>query len=319
MNAIKGLHHITAVAGDPQRNVDFYRQVLGQRLVKTTVNFDDPGTYHFYFGDEAGSPGTILTFFPWAGMRPGVPGNGEAAAVAYAVPASSLDYWTTRLREFGVVVGERQERFGETVIPFRDPDGMGLELVGVAEPPTVQYWAGGPVPAIAALRGFHTTTLWVSEIETTAQILQDSMGYDLIGREGSRYRFRAAGSAPGTNIDLLHRPDQPRGRFGAGSVHHIAFRVPDDAEQLAYLGALRAAGLQVTPVQDRQYFHSIYFRVPAGVLFELATDPPGFLLDESLATLGTTLRLPPWLEPQRVEIAARLPQLDLTAAGDKAP
>ncbi len=306
---IRGLHHITAVAGNPQRNVDFYQQVLGQRLVKTTINFDDPGTYHLYYGDEAGSPGTILTFFPWAHVRPGTPGNGEAAAMAYTIPRDAVDYWEARLREYGVVVGERQSRFGEAVIPFRDPDGMALELVTDESLPAFDHWDNGPVPEAAALHGFHSVTLWVDELQSTAAVLTESLGYSFVGQEGQRYRYQADSDAMGTVVDLLHRPGGARGRFGSGSIHHIAFRVRDDAEQLAYLDALRSVGLQVTPVQDRQYFHSIYYRVPAGVLFEMATDPPGFLLDEPVESLGSTLRLPPWLEGQRAEIQAVLPEL----------
>jgi glyoxalase family protein len=309
LQPIQGLHHITAVAGDPQRNVDFYQQVLGQRLVKTTVNFDDPGTYHLYYGDATGSPGTILTFFPWAHVRPGSVGNGEAATVAYAIPRDSVAYWQARLAEHGVVAGETSERWGETVLPFRDPDGMMLELVGTDRAPLFDHWADGPVPEAHALRGFHSVTLWVDEAATTAKILQESLGYSAAGQEGNRSRFVAGSDAMGVGVDLLQRPGAARGRFGAGSIHHIAFRVADDAEQLAYLDALRGAGLQVTPVQDRQYFHSIYYRVPAGVLFEMATDPPGFLLDESRETLGTALRLPPWLEDQRAQIERALPPL----------
>lgn len=312
LEPIRGLHHITAVAGDPQRNVDFYQQVLGQRLVKTTVNFDDPGTYHLYYGDGVGSPGTVLTFFPWAHVRAGVAGNGEAAAVAYAIPGDSVPYWRERLAEHGVVVGENQQRFGETVIPFRDPDGMALELIATDRLPDFEHWAAGPVPEAHALRGFHSVTLWLDEVASTAKILQTSLGYNPVGQEGSRHRYASDAVAMGTVVDLLHRPGGSRGRFGAGSIHHIAFRVQDDAEQMAYLSALRAAGQQVTPVQDRQYFHSIYYRVPAGVLFEMATDPPGFLLDESPEALGGALRLPPWLEEQRPRIEQALPPLRRT-------
>lgn len=309
LEPIQGLHHITAVAADPQRNVDFYQQVLGQRLVKTTVNFDDPGTYHLYYGDRSGSPGTILTFFPWAHVRRGVPGNGEAAAVGYAIPRTSVDYWRVRLADHGVVVGEVQTRFGETVIPFQDPDGMALELVAGDRLPDFDHWTDGPVPETHALRGFHSVTLWLDEVATTGQILASSMGYRAAGQEGDRTRYAADSTDMGVIVDLLHRPGEARGRFGAGSIHHIAFRVEDDAQQLAYLAALRGAGLQVTPVQDRQYFHSIYYRVPAGVLFEMATDPPGFLLDEAVEALGEQLRLPPWLEDQRPQIERALPPL----------
>ncbi len=311
MNPIQGLHHITAMAGDAQANLDFYHALLGQRLVKRTVNFDDPGTYHFYFADETGTPGTVMTFFPWPMARRGEPGNGEAAAFAYAVGPSSLGYWRERLAAAGVVRGTAETRFGQTVLPFRDPDGIRLELVAVDDPPAVGHWADGPVPAEHALRGFHSVTLWLDETDATAALLTGQLGHTLAGREGARSRYSAAGDGAGLHVDLLHRPGQPRGRFGAGSIHHIAFRTADDAEQDAYQTALRAAGFGVTPVRDRQYFHSIYFRSPGGVLFEIATDAPGFLSDESAAELGRSLRLPPWLEPRRAEIESYLPAIEL--------
>ncbi|MEZ4518849.1 MAG: ring-cleaving dioxygenase [Chloroflexota bacterium] len=226
-------------------------------------------------------------------------GNSEAAAVGYTISPESVDYWEARLREFGIVAGEKQTRFGETVIPFRDPDGMVLELITGESLPAVAHWQGGPISEEYGLRGFHSVTLWVGEVESTGRILQESLGYTFVGQEGDRYRFQAGEPDRGIIVDLLHRPGESRGRFGAGSIHHIAFRVRDDAEQLAYQQLLREAGLQVTPVQDRQYFHSIYYRVPAGVLFEMATNPPGFLLDEPVESLGTSLKLPPWLESQR--------------------
>jgi glyoxalase family protein len=295
------------MAGDPQANLDFYHNLLGQRLVKKTVNFDDPGTYHFYFADATGTPGTVLTFFPWPHARRGAPGNGEAAAVAYTIRPGSADYWRARLGAAGVVVGQSQTRFGQEVIPFRDPDGMAVELVVSDAPATVQYWTEGPVPAEHALRGFHSVTLWLDEVERTAALLTGPMGYTLVGQEGSRTRLAGASGDIGLYVDLLHRPGQPRGRFGVGSIHHVAFRTIDDGEQLEYQAALRAAGFDVTPVRDRQYFHSIYFRAPGGVLFEVATDAPGFLYDETADALGSALRLPPWLEPRRAEIEAYLP------------
>lgn len=309
MNPIKGLHHLTAVAGNPQANIDFYQSVLGQRLVKRTVNFDDPGTYHFYFGDESGSPGTILTFFPWAHVKRGVTGNGESAAVAYSIPPASVGYWRQRLAAHGLIVGQPQERFGAEVIPFQDRDGMPLELIADDRRLAVHHWADGPVPAEHALRGFHSTTLWLDQMDGAETVLTDHMGYRVVGREGARTRLAAQDGEPGSFIDLLHRPGQPRGRFGAGSVHHVAFRAADDAEQLEYLAALAAAGYGVTSVQDRQYFHSIYYRIPGGVLFEIATDPPGFTFDETLADLGSGLKLPPWLEPRRREIERVLPAI----------
>lgn len=310
MQPVQGLHHITAVAKDPQANVDFYHHVLGQRLVKTTVNFDDPGTYHFYYGDEVGTPGTIMTFFPWRHVVKGRPGNGETAAVGYGIRPNAVPFWLDHLARQGVTTGPRQTRFGADVIPFSDPDGMQLELIVTDEPAALRYWADGPIPEAAALQGFHSVTLWLGEVERTGALLTDDLGYTFVGQEDNRYRFRGASDGMGVYVDILHRPGAAFGRFGAGSIHHIAFRTVDDAEQLAYLRALRAAGHNVTPVQDRQYFHSIYFRSPGGVLFEVATDAPGFAYDEPVAQLGTGLRLPPWLEAQRDKIAAILPPFE---------
>lgn len=307
MQPIQGLHHITAVAGDPQANINFYHQVLGQRFVKKTVNFDDPGTYHFYFADEVGTPGTVLTFFPWQHMRRGERGIGETTAVAYTIAPDSIGYWQERLAAHGVVVGEVETRFDTAVLPFHDPDGMPLELIASGEKGNFRHWANGPVPEEHALRGFHGVTLWLNTVEPTAAVLTEQMGYTFVGQEGSRYRYRGASADGGLYVDILHRPGQRRGSFGAGSIHHIAFRTVDDSEQLEYLQTLRQAGLQVTPVQDRQYFHSIYFREPGGVLFEVATDAPGFLIDETVEELGSHLKLPPWFEQHRAEIERALP------------
>jgi glyoxalase family protein len=311
MKPIQGLHHITAVAGDPQANLDFYHRLLGQRLVKKTVNFDDPGTYHFYFGDETGTPGTILTFFPWAHMKRGVTGNGETTAVAYTIRPDAIAYWRERLSDAGVMVGETETRFGHEVIAFHDPDGMRIEFVANDLSATINHWAAGPVPADYALRGFHSVTLQLGAVEPTADLLTGHMGYTFVGQEGQRYRYAGASGDVGLYVDILHRPDTAPGRFGAGSIHHIAFRTVDDAEQVEYQEALRRVGFGVTPVRDRQYFHSIYFRSPGGVLFEVATDAPGFLYDEPVEMLGRELRLPPWLEAHRPDIEAALPVIYL--------
>ncbi|MCO5205013.1 MAG: ring-cleaving dioxygenase [Anaerolineae bacterium] len=310
MQPIQGIHHITAFASDPQRNVDFYHTLLGQRMVKTTINFDDPGTYHFYFADEIGTPGTVMTFFPWPHARRGTPGNGEVAATGYTIRPNSADYWRHRLTENGVTIGTRHMRFGQEVIPFRDPDGMALELIVSDEPATIQPWRGSPIPAEHELRGFHSATLWVDSAEHTAAILLGQFNYTFVGQEGNRYRYKGASNDIGVYIDLLERPGQPRGSQGAGSVHHIAFRTVDDTEQAEYQSQLRLAGYHVTDVKDRQYFHSIYFREPNGVLFEIATDAPGFLYDEPVETLGTTLRLPPWLEQHRETIENAVPKFN---------
>ncbi|MEM7347539.1 MAG: ring-cleaving dioxygenase [Chloroflexota bacterium] len=308
MKDIQGIHHITAFAKNPQANVDFYHTVLGQRLVKTTVNFDDPGTYHLYYGDEVGTPGTIMTFFPWPNAARGYPGNGEVAVTGYTIRRDSVEYWQNRFADQAIEFGDIETRFGEQVIPFKDPGGMQLELVTSEAPATIQHWAEGPIPEEHAILGFHSATLWVSSAAPTAIVLTDQMGYTFVGQEDNRWRYQGASNDIGLYVDLLERPGQPRGRMGAGSVHHIAFRTVDDEEQLEYLTKLSRAGLQVTPVQDRQYFHSIYFREPNGVLFEVATDAPGFYYDEPIAELGRSLKLPPWLEPNRSLIEKRLPQ-----------
>ncbi len=309
MQPVQGIHHITAFASDPQANVDFYQHVLGQRLVKTTVNFDDPGTYHLYYGDEIGSPGTVLTFFPWVGAERGQRGRGEIGAVAYAIRQESLDFWRAHLVEHGVNVHNGGERFGAPVLMFEDPDGMPLELVASDAPDTIRTWREGPIPVEHALRGFHGLTLWADRVELTADVLTGVMGYQFAGQEDNRWRYVSAG-APGPHVDVLVLPQLARGAMGAGSVHHVAYRARDDAEQLDYQRQIAQTGLRVTEVRDRQYFHSIYFREPGGVLFEIATDGPGFLIDEPVEQLGTSLKLPPWLEPQRDTIARILPSFE---------
>ncbi|MBP7999461.1 MAG: ring-cleaving dioxygenase [Chloroflexi bacterium] len=309
MQPIPGIHHITVLAKNPQANVDFYQRVLGQRLVKTTVNFDDPGTYHLYYGDEVGSPGTILTFFPWPTVARGIPGQGEVGAVAYTIAPDSLAYWQERLAAHGVVVKVDKNRFGAAALSFADPDGLRVELITLTDPAPIHHWAEGPIPAAHTLRGFHSATLWVRETQATANLLTHLLGYVLVGQEGSRWRYQTEAGEVGGMIDLVARPELPRGRMGAGSVHHIAFRTANDGTQREYQLALTETGLRVTPVQDRQYFHSIYFREPNGVLFEIATDPPGFTADETIPELGSRLKLPPWLEPQRQEIEQLLPPL----------
>jgi glyoxalase family protein len=311
MKPIQGLHHITAVAGDPQKNVDFYRLILGQRLIKRTVNFDDPGTYHFYYGDEIGTPGTIMTYFPWRHVRPGRKGNGETAAVAYAIRAETVGFWQRWLTKNGVAWGPVESRFGAEGLTLEDPGGMTLELIVSDDPATLHHWEAGPIPEPHALKGFHGVTLWLDEVEATAAVLTGPMGYQFVGQEGARYRYKGASNDIGLYVDLLHRPGQAPAQFGAGSVHHIAFRTVDDAEQAEYQQSLHRAGLGVTPVRDRQYFHSIYFREPGGVLFEVATDAPGFLYDEPVAELGQHLKLPPWLEEHRPKITQALPPFEL--------
>ncbi len=308
MNSIAGLHHVTAIASNPQRNLDFYTEKLGLRFVKKTINFDDPGTYHFYFGDDTGAPGTILTFFPWPHAAKGTVGVGEVMATAFSIPTGSSTYWTERLRSLNITFDE-STRFGVQVIGLADPDGMRLELIEQAE-----AHAGTPprysdVPAAFAIQGFYGVTLLERRVEPTAGLL-DVMGLKLLERDGEYIRFATGGDALGRFVDVLVDEGARPGRPGAGSVHHIAFRNTDDTDQLAWHDKL-APLAAVTPVQERTYFRSIYFREPGGVLFEMATDTPGFLIDEPAESLGEALRIPEWYERQRTAIEARLLPLQL--------
>ena len=309
-NKIRGLHHVTAIASDPQRNLDFYVRLLGLRFVKRTVNFDDPGTYHFYFGDNRGTPGTILTFFPWPGARRGIRGTGQIEATAFAISPDSVSYWLERFKEHHVTAERTSPRFSEEVIRFVDPDGLLLELIGSKSLTALEPWPNSPVPTEHALHGFHSVSAALEGYERTARLLTDSFGYRLSEKSGNRFRFASADEdAPGRIIDLLCLPDTGMGHVAAGSVHHIAFRAKDEAEQLKWRQHLVDLGYNVTPVIDRTYFHSIYFREPGGVLFEIATEPPGFTLDETLEELGTHLRLPPWMESARKQIEKILPRI----------
>jgi len=306
---IVGLHHVTAIASDPQRNLDFYTQVLGLRFVKRTVNFDDPGTYHFYFGDDEGSPGTILTFFPWPHAMRGSTGLGEVTRTAFSVPADALGYWEQRLSQKKILVEHSGRRFEEDVLTFADPDGMRIEIVAHVDSGKANAPRFASVPPEYAIRGFFGVTLLEQEELETARIL-NMMGFHNVAQEGSRVRFAAEGNALGNHIDLLIDAAAGYGRPGAGSVHHIAFRAKDDAAQEEWRNEI-AKHLEVTPVLDRTYFHSIYFREPGGVLFELATDPPGFSLDESIDSLGEGLRIPQWLESKRDLIEKQLVPITL--------
>ena len=308
---IVGLHHVTAIASNPQRNLDFYTQVLGLRFVKRTINFDDPGSYHFYFGDDLGSPGTILTFFPWPNASRGSLGAGETSATAFSVPGTALAFWEDRLSTAGVSI-TRADRFGDVVLGFTDLDGMRLEVIGHDDAGHAHAPRTSEIPAEHAIRGFHGVTLNEAGLERTAPVLE-KMGFARAGQEGDRYRFSAEGAALGRHVDIVVHPQANHGRMGAGSVHHIAFRAADDAEQLAWRETIQRMALNVTTVQDRTYFHSIYFREPGGVLFEIATDPPGFSLDEPVEKLGEELKLPPWLEPRRAVVEAALPVIRLHA------
>jgi glyoxalase family protein len=304
-----GLHHVTVFSGAAARNAEFYTAVLGLRLVKKTVNFDDPGTYHLYYGDETGRPGTILTFFPIAHAAPGRAGVGETQETAFRVPRASIGWWTHRLIEKGVSHEALEQVFGEPTLRLRDPDGTALALVGVAEAGEAPAWTGGAVPAEHAIRGMHGVTLLLDTAEATGAILTGVLGFAETGREGGAIRY--AGTArEGTFVTLRAVGGFLRGRTGAGSVHHIAFRAADDAAQAAMAQALTERfGLSVTEQRDRQYFRSVYFREPGGVLFEIATDAPGFAVDEPVEALGDALKLPAFLEPHRASIEQALPAI----------
>jgi len=300
-----GLHHVTAVAGDPRENVRFYREELGLRLVKRTVNFDDPTTYHLYYGDEVGTPGTILTFFPFENGRSGTPGRGQTTATAFVVPEGSLGFWTERFEERGVDHGDPEERFGARVLPFQDGDGQPLELVeGESD---VEPWSDSPIPEEHAIRGFHGVTLHPTQPESTGTVLE-TLGYERTEEASERVRYVAGERA--SVVDVLTSGGS-WGQPGVGTVHHVAFRAADDDAQAALGDAVSEVGMSTTPQKDRQYFRSIYFREPGGVLFEVATDEPGFATDEDVSELGSSLKLPPWLDDDRAEIESELPPLEL--------
>ncbi|KUL94482.1 diguanylate cyclase [Bosea sp. WAO] len=307
---INGIHHVTAIAGPARRNLDFYSRVLGLRLVKKTVNFDDPTTWHLYFGDAEGAPGTILTFFPWEHVAPGRLGVGETQETAFRIPPAALDYWAKRFSSLGVVHDAPETRFGETVLAFRDPDGMRLALVAVPGSESEPGWDNGEIPGAVALRGFHGVTLLLAETAPTAAILSEVFSFAEVGRENGIVRMQAAGTVHGGVVDLREGRGSLPARLGGGSVHHVAFRAHDDTEQARMVKLLSDRfGLRTTGQRDRNYFRSVYFREPGGVLFEIATDAPGFAADESAESLGSALKLPPQYEKRRGEIEAALPAL----------
>ncbi|HTG35035.1 MAG TPA: ring-cleaving dioxygenase [Thermoanaerobaculia bacterium] len=309
MERVNGLHHITAISGPAQENLDFYAGVLGMRLVKKSVNQDDPGTYHLFYADAEGHPGSDLTFFPWAQMAPPRMGHGLATEVALEIPAGSVDFWGARLEKYGARLGAVETRFGEKTLPVVDPHGLRLALVEGTVRPRIGFtpWDGGPVPGERQIRGLYGAQVWERNEAATAELLTDVLGFQRLGSENgwTRYGFADAAGV----IDVRETPEARRGSWGVGSVHHLAWRVADDERQLAMRELLEEVGAQPTPVIDRFWFHSVYFREPGGVLFELATDGPGFAVDEDLAHLGETLVLPPWLEAARGEIEAVVPPL----------
>jgi glyoxalase family protein len=297
-----GIHHITAIAGDPQTNLDFYTETLGLRLVKRTVNFDDPGSYHFYFGDSVGSPGTIITFFPWPGARRGARGSGQVTTVSFAIPRNSIEFWNECLRANDVVAEEISNRFGNKALRFLDPDGLMLELT--------ESVIGSEGVMGRSIRGFAAPTLEIRHLDRTEKLLTEVLGFEFVTEENNRRRLRGAGSNAAAEVDLVSS-DAGFGQIAVGTVHHIAFRVANEEEQLRLREEVVARGLNVTPVIDRQYFHSIYFREPNGILFEVATDGPGFLIDESADELGESLKLPAMYESARAEIERLLPIIQL--------
>ena len=306
---VHGIHHVTAIAGDAQENLDFYVGVMGLRLVKRSVNQDAPDTYHLFYADGAGTPGTDLTFFPWPRMAPGRVGVGLAVEVAFAIPTGSLPFWESRLSDHGVAMGGPEVRFGERTRPFRDPHGLTLALIEThSERPWVA-WHESPVPEAHQLRGMHSVRVWERRIEETRALLEGALGFRPAASESGWERFEVNRGGPGCFLDVKELPEERRGAWGTGAVHHVAWRVKDEAEELAVRAAVAGEGLNPTPPIDRFWFRSVYFREPGGVLFELATDGPGFERDESPERLGQALILPPWLESRRGEIEAALPPL----------
>jgi glyoxalase family protein len=310
-NSILGIHHITAIAGDAQRNYDFYTKVLGLRLVKKTVNFDDPGTYHFYFGNETGTPGTILTFFPWARVKQGTNGTGMATHIGYSVPVGSLDFWNDRLEQNRVHHEEPAEKFGEQYLSFTDPDGLQINLVVPANNDNRTPWVTSEIKSDVAIKGFHSITLTLKEVQPTADILTEVFGYRLLKQEGNVYRYITDAIENAAIVDILEIPNGVPGVVAGGTNHHVAFRVKNEAIQMQIREKIVARGLYITEKIDRNYFYSLYFREPGGVLFEIATDNPGFSIDEPVNELGTHLKLPSQYEAERVTIEQVLPKLEV--------
>lgn len=307
-NRILGLHHITAIADNAKRNLNFYTQVLGVRLVKKTVNFDDPGTYHFYFGNEEGNPGTILTFFPWEGIGKGTNGSGLATHIGYSVPKGSLEFWKIRFEQLNVSFKEG-EIFGEKLISFQDPDGLQLQFIESEQPDNRKVWTTDDIKDENALKGFHNITLTLKKADPTIKVLTDIFGYDLQKQENERYRFATDAIETANLVDIIESDKIVAGRNAAGTNHHVAFRVKDDQVLMEFREKVLSAGFSITPKIDRDYFYSLYFREPGGVLFEIATDNPGFTVDEPLSELGQNLKLPKQHEALREKIEQVLPKL----------
>jgi glyoxalase family protein len=309
MRSVNGLHHITAIAGPAQENLDFYAGVLGMRLVKRSVNQDDPGTYHLFYADAEGHPGTDLTFFPWAHLAPPRLGHGLATEVALEVPPGSLDYWGSRLQQYKAALQPVETRFREKVLPLTDPHGLKLALVESSPSRRFTPWEGSPIPPERQIRGLYGAQIWERDVAATVSFLAASLGFMMLAQENgwTRYGFPQSAGV----VDIREVPVGARGAWGVGSVHHLAWRVDDEEHQHEVRDQVVSGGGQATEVIDRFWFKSVYFREPGGVLFELATDGPGFATDENPAHLGEALVLPPWLEPQRAQIEAQLPKITM--------
>lgn len=310
-----GLHHVTAIASDPQRNIDFYTRLLGLRLVKATVNFDEPNTYHFYYGDALGQPGTILSFFCWPKALKGSRGTGQIIALAFSVPAGTLGFWAPYLTRNGISVGGPSQRFDDQVLSIFDPDGVQIDLVAHRQTEERGGWNNGPIPPECTIRGLYSVSISAATYDRTAALLNEVLGFQQIGESGSRHRYQTGDGKPGALLDVISLPTVPAGTIGVGSMHHVGWRTPGDAQQLAWRYGLSNLGLNVSPVMDRLYFHSLYFYEPGGVLFDIATDTPGFTVDERPEQLGMHLMLPSWLESQRPQLIQVLPPLRLSTSG----
>jgi glyoxalase family protein len=307
---ILGLHHITAIAGEAKRNFNFYTRILGLRLIKRTVNFDDPTTYHLYYGDKVGTPGTILTFFPWEGIQTGRRGARQVTEIAYSISEDSFNYWLQRFETHNIIYNKVSEKFGERYLTFIDPDGLKIELIASKSPDNRIPWQTEEVPEEFGTKGFHSVTITTNKLQPTADVLTDLLGYKLQESHVNRFRFSTDTVDNANLVDLVEIPAEQAGHIAGGSVHHIAFRVKDEQILMRYREKIEAAGLNITEKIDRNYFYSLYFREPGGVLFELATDNPGFTIDEPVEELGSGLKLPGQYEKHREEISRQLPKID---------
>ena len=314
MKEITGIHHVTCISGNAQENLDFYTTVLGMRMVKKSVNQDAPDTYHLFFADAEGHPGSDLTFFPWPAMPRMRPGIGLSMEVSLAIPSGTLSYWSERLRAHGITVGATETRFGEHALIADDPHGLHIALVETAEPRQFTPWDRSPVPEDKQIRGLHSVRLWEHSLAATGEFLVRVLGFRSVGDENGWHRFAVGAGGSGAHLDLRELPGERRGAWGVGAIHHVAWRVPDEDAQLAVQARLAEAKRRPTEVIDRFWFKSVYFLEPGGVLFEIATDGPGFTADEDLQNLGESLVLPPWLESMRDEIESGLPALNYGAA-----